>query len=394
VKTKILLPIIIVILFSLTFAVFNLYYPSAKLYKQSLLDQTIYLNSSDTSRAVTLKEMGIGVKFGNIFHPVVYYVTDQEILNKYISSLENEYQFLAKNTIISFEDYSFRVPSDQAIVKIDRTQFQESHLNNLLNSSEFKIKLEPQTVDNYDMQLKKTTELIDTITKPLLIKYGRTPMYIPQETLKNFISLEQRNGSIYSVISKQQVSSYLDGLNQKYKTDSVVVLHEPAVDSIRRALLFKAANYQINNAVILPLEGKPKTNGEKNDVYLEVVKSQQRLYRFERGKLVKTYIVSTGLTWETPPGNYSILAKQKMTISYHGSWYMPDYLPIGYIDGAYRFGFHAIPYHMDGAGNIFSRDPNTMGSPATGGCIQLAPDDAKELFNWAWVGIPVYVYEN
>ncbi|EKD99899.1 MAG: hypothetical protein ACD_22C00139G0001 [uncultured bacterium] len=72
---------------------------------------------------------------------------------------------------------------------------------------------------------------------------------------------------------------------------------------------------------------------------------------------------------------------------------MPNYLPIGYIQGKYRFGFHAIPYHMDGNGNIYSRDPNTMGSPATGGCIQLSPKDAEELFNWARVDMPVYVYD-
>jgi lipoprotein-anchoring transpeptidase ErfK/SrfK len=80
-------------------------------------------------------------------------------------------------------------------------------------------------------------------------------------------------------------------------------------------------------------------------------------------------------------------------MSYFGNWYMPNYLPIGYINGQYRFGFHSIPYHMDGAGNIYSRDSNTMGSPATGGCIQLSSEDSLELFNWAWVGMPVYVYE-
>jgi len=81
-----------------------------------------------------------------------------------------------------------------------------------------------------------------------------------------------------------------------------------------------------------------------------------------------------------------------MTISYFGNWYMPYYLPVGTVNG-YRFGFHEIPYHMDGAGNIYSRDPNTMGSPATGGCIQLTNIDAMELFAWAEVGTPVYIYE-
>ncbi len=315
-------------------------------------------------------------------------------LDSYLTSLEDDYKFLAKNTVISFDDFSFRTPSEHAKVKMDRTQFSsEEAVLQLVTSPQVKVRLNLDTVDDINIQKVKTQELIEKISEPILIKYGRNPVYITKEAIKSFIELKEDGGVLTGYIVYNKVSEYLDDLDDMYASTDLVVLHHDSVEAIRRAILFKATDYQVNNAIILPLEGKPRTNGEKHDVYLEVIKSQQRLYRFEKGKLVKTYVVSTGLTWETPPGEYKILAKQKMTISYTGNWYMPNYLPIGYIQGKYRFGFHAIPYHMDGNGNIYSRDPNTMGSPATGGCIQLSPKDAEELFNWARVDMPVYVYD-
>lgn len=318
---------------------------------------------------------------------------NKEKLDSYLNSLEEEFQFLSNNTIISFEDFSFRVPSNNAKVKIDRDVFTTGNIAEQINTGKIKIRLNLDTIDDIEKQKEHTDKLISNMTNPLLIKYGGTPIWIPSETLEDFIKTKEESGNYYGYISEEEISNYLNELHKDYKTEDVIVLHNDAVRAIRLALLYRSTDYQINNAVILPLEGRPRTDGSLHDVYLEVIKSQQRLYRFENGELVKTYVVSTGLTWDTPEGNFEVFGKQKMTISYFGNWYMPDYLPVGTINGVYRFGFHAIPYHMDGAGNIYSRDPNTMGSPATGGCIQLRPEEATELFEWAEIGTPVYIYE-
>jgi hypothetical protein len=356
---------------------------------EKAFSKPLYLNLEDSSRSITLKD--IGITYDKVKDDVNINTFK---LNAYLSELEKEYEFLSKNTIISFEDFSFRAPSEHAQIKLDRTPFSSKEIiMQLVSSPVMKMRLTLDTKDDLNIQTTKTDELIEKISTPLLIKYGRNPIYIPKDTIKGFIDIKEHDGLLTGFIDFDAVSKYLSELDKRYASTDLVVIHKEAADAIRRAILFRAADYQVNNAVILPLEGLPKTNGELHDVYLEVIKSQQRLYRFEHGKLVKTYIISTGLTLETPPGNYKILGKDKMTISYTGNWYMPNYLPIGYINGQLRFGFHAIPYHMDGAGNIFSRDPNTMGSPATGGCIQLVPADSEELFNWAWIGMPVYVYE-
>ena len=380
------------------------------------LNSPIYLNLDFNSRSVTLKELGFSLntevlekltkncKIGKLkilcrntsnenVNTTDAINVDKQVLNSFLNDYEKGIQFLAKNTIISLDNYTFKSPGSNAIVKIDRSDFENKEsLNKLLSTDPTKITLKLKNTDDKDAQNTATLDLVEKISIPLLIKYGRNPIYIPGEKIREFIEVVDENGFLTGRVSELKVASYLESLKKDNEKPDVKILKKESVSAIQRTILYRAADYQVNLAVVLPLEGKPRSNGGLHEVYLEVIKSQQRLYRFEHGKLVKTYIVSTGLTWETPPGEYKVLGKQKMTISYFGNWYMPNYLPLGTVNG-YRFGFHEIPYHVDAAGKVYSRDPNTMGSPATGGCIQLTPDDSLEIFNWAKVGMPVYIYE-
>lgn len=382
----------------------------------SRLNTPFYLNLESKSRGITPNELGITLDRDKLaklsstcrtralklfckntsnenIDPNTVFLLNNDLMNQFWDELNQEVAFLAENNIVSFEDNTFRALSPEATVTLNRESFEsEEAIAKMITTDNFIVDLEVTSEDNEELQKQATEQLITTISAPLLIKYGKEPIYIPTENISEFIETVDKEGLLFGKVNREPVSNYLDTLKENYASDDVVIVKEQAVDAIVRAILFRAANYEINNAVVLPLEGKPKSDGNLHDEYLEVIKSQQRLYKFKNGELVKTYVVSTGLTWDTPPGEYEVLGKQKMTISYYDSWYMPNYLPIGTING-YFFGFHEIPYHMDAAGNIYSRDPNTMGSPATGGCIQLAPGDSLEVFDNTPVGTPVYIHE-
>jgi lipoprotein-anchoring transpeptidase ErfK/SrfK len=382
----------------------------------SKLSDPIYVNLENKSRGVTLKEIGFDIDKDKLskltktcrtealklfcsntsnekVDPNDVISVDKDKLDSFLDGLNAEIQYLAKNNIISLEDFTFRAVTDETSVSINKDMFvTREGIANFFTEETAQINLQVNTQSNIDSQNEATKQLIEDVSVPLQIKYGRNPIYIPGDVINSFIGTKFKNGVLHGELKDDAIISYLDSLENEYGSEDVVILKDFSVAAIKRAILYRATNYEVNNAVILPLEGKPKSDGSLHDVYLEINKAQQRLYRFENGKVIKTYIISTGLTWETPPGQYQVLGKQKMTISYFGNWYMPNYLPIGTING-YRFGFHEIPYHMDGAGNIYSRDPETMGSPATGGCIQLTKTDSLEIFNWADVGTPVYIYE-
>ena len=84
--------------------------------------------------------------------------------------------------------------------------------------------------------------------------------------------------------------------------------------------------------------------------------------------------------WETPTGNYKVLGKSVNAYSSIGNVWMPYSIQFY---GNYLI--HGWPYHDDGT-------PVPQGY--SGGCIRLSTEDAKTVFDFAKVGIPILVLEN
>lgn len=318
---------------------------------------------------------------------------DQTKFNEFVNSLNESVKSLLLSPDLSFDEGNFKAHNPKAEIRIDSDAlYSQLTPEKIFSEQEISIST---VISNPDPERQKqlTKELVDKSTSyPLLIKYGRQPVDIKSAELAGFIRIKENDAESVAVIQKDSIGGYLNSLKEKYPTISVELEPEAAILAIEYALLFRVGGEDPKTAVILPLQGGPSTDGTLANKYLELNKTQQRLHAFENGELKKTYIVGTGLTWETPSGDFKILRKTPMTISYTGGWYMPYYMPIGTVYG-YFFGFHEIPYRKNAQGQITSRDVNTMGSPATGGCIQLYRKDAIELFEWADIGMPVLIHD-
>jgi hypothetical protein len=178
---------------------------------EKAFNKPLYLNLEDSSRSITLRDIGIS-----------YDKTKDDIkintfkLDSYLSELEIEYEFLSKNTIISFEDFSFRAPSENAHIKLDRTPYTSKEaVMQLVNSPVMKMRLTLDAKDGLKVQTAKTEELIKKISTPTLIKYGRNPVYIPQDAIKGFIDIKEHDRLITGFINFDSVSKYLSGLDSK-----------------------------------------------------------------------------------------------------------------------------------------------------------------------------------
>jgi hypothetical protein len=148
------------------------------------------------------------------------------------------------------------------------------------------------------------------------------------------------------------------------------------------------------DTVPIPLGDMPNTDGRKADRYIEVDISQQRMYLFNRGQLSATYRVSSGLDTPTPPGSYRILNKAPNAFSKIYNVFMPYWMAF-YFDpklGA-SLGIHELPYWMDSTGKKIQRPRDFIGSPHTGGCIALDVGVAREVYAFADVGTPLYIYQ-
>ncbi len=116
-------------------------------------------------------------------------------------------------------------------------------------------------------------------------------------------------------------------------------------------------------------------------IYISI--GAQRLAYFENGRMVDTFLISSGLSrTPTPVGTFPIMAKIPV-IRYRGTnsngtiydypntkWNM-RFFPSYYIHGAY--------WH------------NAFGTPRSHGCINVSYDNMEKLYNWAEVGTPVTI---
>lgn len=118
------------------------------------------------------------------------------------------------------------------------------------------------------------------------------------------------------------------------------------------------------------------TKGER---WIDVDLTHQRTYAYEGKKLVRAFVVSTGV-WQHPTvtGQYHIYVKYVAADMTGPGYYLPD---VPYVMYFYRgYGLHGTYWH------------HNFGVPMSHGCINLKTDDAHWLFNWASVGTLVNIH--
>lgn len=108
---------------------------------------------------------------------------------------------------------------------------------------------------------------------------------------------------------------------------------------------------------------------------IEIDLKKQRLYIYENGYLLNTFLVSTGLpSMPTKTGNYSVLRKipnKAYNTLKNVHWNLLIY-PAHFIHEAY--------WH------------NKFGTQQSHGCINMRLADSKIVYDWAPIGTPVLIY--
>lgn len=106
--------------------------------------------------------------------------------------------------------------------------------------------------------------------------------------------------------------------------------------------------------------------------------SDQSVYAYENGQLLRQFVVSTGLP-RTPTvlGDYSVYVKYASTRMSGPGYDLPNVPWTMYFYQGY--GLHGTYWH------------NNFGQPMSHGCVNLRTPEAEWLYNWAPVGTPVHV---
>jgi lipoprotein-anchoring transpeptidase ErfK/SrfK len=120
---------------------------------------------------------------------------------------------------------------------------------------------------------------------------------------------------------------------------------------------------------------------------IEVDLTNQHLYAFEGDTKVMDFAISSGKWGRTPTGTFQIWAKLRYTKMSGGSkalhtyYYLPNVPYVMYfynpqVSKSQGYGIHGAYWHSN------------FGHPMSHGCINMKPEEAGRLFNWADPALP------
>jgi LysM repeat protein len=115
--------------------------------------------------------------------------------------------------------------------------------------------------------------------------------------------------------------------------------------------------------------------------------SEQHLYAYEGGRLVYSFVASSGVApTYTRTGEFRV--QRKIPNAYGAAWniWMPHWLGI-YWAGSTENGIHALPILPNGQ-TLWA---GYLGRPVSYGCVVLGTYEAQLLYNWAEIGTPVSI---
>jgi LysM repeat protein len=118
--------------------------------------------------------------------------------------------------------------------------------------------------------------------------------------------------------------------------------------------------------------------------------SRQECWLFWGKELHRRWRCSTGYgEFVTRTGNFAVQSKIENAKSNAYQLDMPYWLGI-YNVGNYENGIHGLPVSWKTGKKIWT---SLIGQPATFGCAMLSDEDAAELFEIAYIGMPVYIVD-
>ena len=106
--------------------------------------------------------------------------------------------------------------------------------------------------------------------------------------------------------------------------------------------------------------------------------SDQRVYAYENGQLLKNMLVSTGTAaFPTVQGDYKVYLKYESQTMSGPGYNLPG---VPYVLYFYQgYSLHGTYWHSN------------FGTPMSHGCVNMYTPDAQWVWNWAPIGTPVHV---
>jgi lipoprotein-anchoring transpeptidase ErfK/SrfK len=166
--------------------------------------------------------------------------------------------------------------------------------------------------------------------------------------------------------------------------EGAVLIEKPP--SALQAILQRETFPFVDIVDIIRLTASPRVDDEDEsepESRVLISLADQHMWIFEGDAILTRFPVSTGVPGHrTPPGHYSVRSKAPRAYSRRYECWMLDWMAIT-PDGLY--GMHSLE------GTSYLR---RIGSVASHGCIRLTHEDARWLYDWVEVGMPVEIVQD
>lgn len=186
-----------------------------------------------------------------------------------------------------------------------------------------------------------------------------------------FNNQTEKLGLIFNDIASDNYISWVNSQSQEFESPTKAIF-------LNKEVPFKDIALNPNSQIL----GEKTDSGEK---WIEVDISDQRLNLKDGDTTVGTFLVSTGKWYPTPKGEWRIWTKLRYTRMKGGSkalgtfYDLPNVPYTMYYNQGY--GIHGAYWH------------NNFGRPMSHGCVNMKPEEAGIVFNWASVGTRVVVHQ-
>ena len=173
------------------------------------------------------------------------------------------------------------------------------------------------------------------------------------------------------------------------RVEDEVINYDSLFDKVNSAYLAGINNIKID----LDYKITAGTDGKYADKYIEIDNSQQRLYVWEEGKIIKEIALSGPVYGFQVYGVFPIVDKGREPIA-PGGKYMPYWMAFYYSKKQDSwYGLHALIWGYNEDGTKWYEPARNIGTRQSAGCIRMMFDDAKWLYENFEKGDLILIHE-
>ena len=173
------------------------------------------------------------------------------------------------------------------------------------------------------------------------------------------------------------------------RVEDEVINYDSLFDKVNSAYLAGINNIKIE----LDYKITAGTDGKYADKYIEIDNSQQRLYAWEEGDIIKEIALSGPVYGYQVYGVFPIVDKGREPIA-PGGKYMPYWMAFYYSKKQDSwYGLHALIWGYNEDGTKWYEPARNIGTRQSAGCIRMMFDDAKWLYENFEKGDLILIHE-